>query len=114
MGEICARHGVLVMRQEPRQLGAMTGTAGRCPPWLLLVRPAGRTQCEVKDLYTPQRAVLAEGKGVACDCESEGSRRQSTGLTNRNRIGGDALGSGGRNSQSPKPARNDAAYIRQP
>jgi len=30
--------------------------------------------------------VLAEGKGVAGDCESEGSRKQMAGLTNRKRM----------------------------
>jgi len=30
--------------------------------------------------------VLAQGKGVAGDCESGGSSRQSAGLTNRKRI----------------------------
>jgi len=30
--------------------------------------------------------VLAGGKGVAGDCESEGSPRQNAGLTNRKRI----------------------------
>src|SRR6266542_4662518 len=37
-------------------------------------------------LHTRQGEVLAEGKGVAGDCESEGSPRQSAGLTNRKRI----------------------------
>mgnify|MGYP001028902616 FL=1 len=41
---------------------------------------------EVKVLYTRQGEVLARGKGVAGDCESEGSPRQNAGLTNRKRI----------------------------
>lgn len=43
-------------------------------------------------LHARQGEVLARGKGVAGDCESEGSPRQSAGLTNRKRIRGDALG----------------------
>src|SRR3990167_1054390 len=43
-------------------------------------------------LHTRQGEVLARGKGVAGDCESEGSPRQSAGLTNRKRIRGDASG----------------------
>ncbi|WP_232925153.1 hypothetical protein, partial [Pseudomonas sp. S4_EA_1b] len=37
-------------------------------------------------LHTRQGEVLARGKGVAGDCESEGSPRQNAGLTNRKRI----------------------------
>lgn len=37
-------------------------------------------------LYAWQRGVLAKDKGVRCEAESEGSRRQSPDLTNRNRI----------------------------
>lgn len=37
-------------------------------------------------LHTRQGEVLADGKGVVGDCESEGSPRQSAGLTNRKRI----------------------------
>ena len=43
-------------------------------------------------LHTRQGEVLADGKGVVGDCESEGSPKQSAGLTNRKRIRGDALG----------------------
>ena len=56
-------------------------------------------------LHTRHGEVLAEGKGVAGDCESEGSRRQSAGLTNRKRIGGDAGGRDGTHRQSPVLAR---------
>ena len=37
-------------------------------------------------LLARQGEELAKGKGFAGDCESEGSRRQSAGLTNRKRI----------------------------
>ena len=37
-------------------------------------------------LHTRQGEVLARGKGVVGDCESEGSPRQNAGLTNRKRI----------------------------
>ncbi|QBQ96925.1 hypothetical protein E1956_06860 [Paraburkholderia pallida] len=57
-----------------------------------------------------QGEPLARDKDVAGDCESEGSPRQSPGLTNRERIRDDASGSGGQRSQSPKLARNDAAH----
>jgi hypothetical protein len=43
-------------------------------------------------LHTRQGEVLARGKGFVGDYESEGSPRQSAGLTNRKRIRGDALG----------------------
>ncbi|HRR10186.1 MAG TPA: hypothetical protein PLO56_15970 [Rhodothermales bacterium] len=39
-------------------------------------------------LYAWQRGVLAKGKGVRREAESEGSRRQSPDLTNRNHIQG--------------------------
>ena len=42
---------------------------------------------EVEVLYGPGKGNRhPNGKGVAGDCESEGSRRQSAGLTNRKRI----------------------------
>src|SRR5437762_14176608 len=51
------------------------------------VRPAGRTYLEVKVLYTlGKEKCQPNGKGVAGDCESGGSCRQSAGLTNRKRI----------------------------
>jgi hypothetical protein len=51
------------------------------------VRPAGRTHLEVKVLYRPDRGNGSpDGKGVRRETESEGSRRQNAGLTNRNRI----------------------------
>ncbi len=40
----------------------------------------------VSPLHTRHGEVLAEGKGVLGDWESEGSRRQSAGATNRKRI----------------------------
>ena len=53
----------------------------------LFVRPAGRTYLEVQVLYRPDRGNgWLIGKGVHREVESEGSRRQSAGLTNRNRI----------------------------
>ncbi len=42
--------------------------------------------------HTRQGEVLARGKGFAGDCESEGSPRQSAGLTNRKRIRGGMAG----------------------
>ncbi len=54
---------------------------------LSLVRPAGRTHLEVEVLYGPGKGNRQpNGKGVVGDCESEGSRRQSAGLTNRKRM----------------------------
>jgi len=51
------------------------------------VRPAGRTYLEVEVLYIPGKGKCQpNGKGVAGDCESGGSCRQSAGLTNRKRI----------------------------
>ncbi|MGF6472542.1 hypothetical protein QFZ89_007793 [Paraburkholderia youngii] len=48
------------------------------------------------------------------DCESEGSPRQSAGLTNRKRIRGDALGQDSEKGQSPKLARDDAHRVGKP
>jgi hypothetical protein len=57
------------------------------PRFFFFVRPAGRTHLEVQVLYTPGMGKCQpNGKGVAGDCESGGSRRQSAGLTNRKRI----------------------------
>ncbi len=54
-----------------------------------MVRPAGRTYLEVKVLYSPDKGKnFLNGKGVAGDCESGGSRRNSAGLTNRKPIRG--------------------------
>ena len=43
-------------------------------------------------LQARQWELLAEGKGVHREVESEGSLRQSAGPTNRNRIGGARVG----------------------
>ena len=60
---------------------------------VFLVRPAGRTYLEVKVLYTlGKEKCQPNGKGVAGDCESGGSWRQSAGLTNRKRIRGGVAG----------------------
>ena len=51
------------------------------------MRPAGRTHLEVKVLYSlGKEKSWLNGKGVAGDCESGGSCRQSAGLTNRKRM----------------------------
>jgi len=53
------------------------------------VRPAGRTYLEVKVLCGPGKGNRKpDGKGVHREVESEGSRRQNAGPTNRNRIEG--------------------------
>jgi len=68
---------------------------------------------EVKVLYTSGKGeVLARGKGVAGDCEYEGSPRQNAGLKNRKRI---RRCSGERRPISSKPilARNAVTEIQQ-
>ena len=58
-----------------------------------MVRPAGRIHVKVQVLYLlGKEKSWPNGKGVAGDRESEGSRRKSAGLTNRKRIRGDVLG----------------------
>ena len=57
------------------------------------VRPAGRTNLEVQVLRRPVTGnCQPDGKGVRRKAESEGSRRQNAGLTNRNRIRGGHAG----------------------
>jgi len=52
----------------------------------LLVRPAGCIHLKVQVLYrSDRRNGSPDGMGVRREAESEGSRRQSAGLTNRNR-----------------------------
>ena len=53
---------------------------------LVLCARHGRRLGGESPLYAWQRGVLAKDKGVRCEAESEGSRRQSPDLTNRNRI----------------------------
>jgi len=51
------------------------------------VRPAGSIHVKVKVLFRPERRNgQPDGKDVRREAESEESRRQSAGLTNRNRI----------------------------
>jgi len=58
-----------------------------------IVRPAGRIFKGVKDSCRPGRGNYElNGKGVHREVESEGSRRQSAGLTNRNHIRGGHAG----------------------
>ena len=67
-----------------------------------MVHPAGRTYLEVQVLHSPGKGKsYPNGKGVAGDRESEGSRRQNAGLTNRKRIRGGAVGRGVHYHQSP-------------
>ena len=57
------------------------------------MRPAGRTLLGVRVPCRPDGGeLLAEGKGACREAGSEGSRRQSAGLTDRNRIEAAALG----------------------
>ena len=65
----------------------MMRKAPHCGAFFHWVRPAGRTYLEVEVLYGPGKGNRQlNGKGVAGDCESEGSPRQNAGLTNRKRI----------------------------
>jgi hypothetical protein len=51
------------------------------------VRPAGRTDWLVNVQCTPGKGKCwADGNGVHREVDSEGSRRQNAGLTNRNRM----------------------------
>lgn len=60
---------------------------------LFLVRPAGRIFKGVKDSCRPGRGnYKLNGKGVHREVGSEGSCRQSAGLTNRNHIRGGHAG----------------------
>jgi hypothetical protein len=60
---------------------------------LLIGAPGRRTNSEVKVLCRPVTGnCRPDGKGVHRKVESEGSRRQNAGLTNRNRIRGDHAG----------------------
>ena len=56
-------------------------------PSFLCARHVHRLDGE-RPLQALQWELLAEGKGVHCEVESEGSRRQTLGPTNRNRIKG--------------------------
>jgi hypothetical protein len=70
------------------------------------VCPAGHTYLEVKVLYKPDSGnCQPDGKGVGREAESEGSRRQNAGPTNRNRIRGGYAGREGRYLQSPIAVR---------
>ena len=57
------------------------------PDSLFLVRPARTYSKGCKSLNRPDSGkVTAKGKGVRRETESEGSRRQTSGLTDRNPI----------------------------
>ena len=69
-----------------RTYGGVGGRRGQ-PRLLPDVRPAGRIFKGVKVSCRPGRGNYElNGKGVHREVESEGSRRQSADLTNRNRI----------------------------
>jgi hypothetical protein len=58
-----------------------------------VVRPAGRTHLGMKVPYAPGKGKRQlDGKGVHREVESEGSRKQNAGSTNRKRIRGDHVG----------------------
>ena len=58
------------------------------PEWGFYGAPGGRTFYRVKVPNPPGSGKdIAKGKGVSGDGESEGSRRQNSGLTNRNHKG---------------------------
>src|SRR5450631_818036 len=62
-------------------------------------------------LHSRHGQVLAEGNGFPGDRESEGSRKQSAGATNRKRIEAAPWGAG-KKMQSPIHVRNAVSYIR--